>query len=432
MQSGVKIGLAVGGFIAVVATAYFVLSSRSGGTTQVANAPGQGNKPQNQIVPTPERPANPVPGKAGEPAPAGAQGPVKTGGRDDVFEIRVDTPKGKETPKSPTEAPKDNTTPGGTEEPLKTPPDKASPTMLASKTPADVYKPEPAPKAPEPKARGSEDLIVDVRAKTVVEPTPRTATTQPGPTRDEEYTVQSGDSFYLIAQKKYGDGKYFSVIAKANPGVDSSRMHVGQKLILPPLPKETAVTTTTGNGGPTVNANGQTVYTVKAGDSFWVIAEKHYGNGKYFYLINEANPKVDSRSLKAGQQIILPPKPLSATTSAAGTTTRPSGYADPIVRPGEEVYVVQAGDNGFWGIAAKKYGDGNLMGAIAKANPNVEPTRLHVGQKLVLPSIEEARKMLGLSSPTTRPSGDRIPATTRERPRERPRTAVDDGRPVFD
>jgi hypothetical protein len=60
---------------------------------------------------------------------------------------------------------------------------------------------------------------VDVRAKTVVEPS--RATTEPvALTRAEEYIVQPGDSFAAIAKKKYGDEKYMDLIARANPSGD--------------------------------------------------------------------------------------------------------------------------------------------------------------------------------------------------------------------
>jgi LysM repeat protein len=48
------------------------------------------------------------------------------------------------------------------------------------------------------------------------------------------YTVESGDTLYEIAQKVYGDGSKFGLIAEAN-GIDTSnRLTVGQELTIPP------------------------------------------------------------------------------------------------------------------------------------------------------------------------------------------------------
>jgi len=53
--------------------------------------------------------------------------------------------------------------------------------------------------------------------------------------------------------------------------------------------------------------------------------------------------------------------------------------------PATEEYVVQAGET-LAAIAEKKYGDPNKWTVIAKANPTVNPNRMKVGAKLVLPN----------------------------------------------
>ncbi len=56
--------------------------------------------------------------------------------------------------------------------------------------------------------------------------------------------------------------------------------------------------------------NEQTVYyTVVAGDSFANIAKKFYGNAKYWVLIRDANPDIDSTGLKVGDMLVIPPIP---------------------------------------------------------------------------------------------------------------------------
>ena len=48
------------------------------------------------------------------------------------------------------------------------------------------------------------------------------------------------------------------------------------------------------------------------------------------------------------------------------------------------VYAVQKGDT-LWNIAAKFYGDGQKWRDIVEANPGIDPKKLAVGQKIVIP-----------------------------------------------
>jgi len=63
--------------------------------------------------------------------------------------------------------------------------------------------------------------------------------------------------------------------------------------------------------------------------------------------------------------------------------------ADRASREGGKTYVVQEGDS-FWIIAQKMYGKGSRWSLIEKANPQVHPRTLKVGDKLVIPPLAEA------------------------------------------
>jgi 5'-nucleotidase len=47
------------------------------------------------------------------------------------------------------------------------------------------------------------------------------------------YTVKKGDTLYSIARQRYGDGKQWTRIADANPGLDPTKIKVGQTLNIP-------------------------------------------------------------------------------------------------------------------------------------------------------------------------------------------------------
>ncbi|HAU39117.1 MAG TPA: hypothetical protein DCX07_15560 [Phycisphaerales bacterium] len=169
------------------------------------------------------------------------------------------------------------------------------------------------------------------------------------------YTVQEGDQgFWGIAQKVYGDGNKWPILAKANPDVDSRALRIGQVLKVPPLSgaPAPAPAAPAGRGESrstgAIPLGGQRTYIVQKGDSgYWGIAQKVYGNGKYFELIAKANPGVDPHNLQIGQEIVVPPLPSESATpttgraaprspaSPAGSTRSPSatGSGDLILLP---------------------------------------------------------------------------------------------------
>lgn len=57
-------------------------------------------------------------------------------------------------------------------------------------------------------------------------------------------------------------------------------------------------------------------YVVKRGDRLWKIAEKYYGNGRYWRRIAKANPGVNPRKLKRGTILRIPLR--GSATALAG------------------------------------------------------------------------------------------------------------------
>ncbi|MCK4602235.1 MAG: LysM peptidoglycan-binding domain-containing protein, partial [Phycisphaerae bacterium] len=96
------------------------------------------------------------------------------------------------------------------------------------------------------------------------------------------YVVKEGDAgFWGISQRLFGDGKYWKLIEDENPGLDSTSLKPGQKLIIPPKPS-----TTTVERLPVRGEDGAT-YTVQSGDTLSAISQRHYGNSRYWALIQQ-------------------------------------------------------------------------------------------------------------------------------------------------
>ena len=110
-----------------------------------------------------------------------------------------------------------------------------------------------------------------------------------------------------------------------------------------------------------------------------------------------------------GPQTIVPPapkpaagglkplEPLPAEPMPLAAKSEPSPLVNPAPSPDNELassvtpapepgrfYVVKKGDT-LWKIATKVYGNGQRHRDILAANPGLQPTKMKVGQKLVLP-----------------------------------------------
>lgn len=155
----------------------------------------------------------------------------------------------------------------------------------------------------------------------------------PVPTADaeKEHVVVKGDSFYVLA-KKYGTT--MKAIAEVNPGVDSSRLKIGQKIKIP--------SATTAPPSPIVggDATGRTPapekkYVVKSGDTLTKIGKLH---GVTVPALRRANNLKTDR-LTVGQKLVIPSKPAKApadTAPAAPTIIEPAPPAStmpPVILP---------------------------------------------------------------------------------------------------
>lgn len=154
------------------------------------------------------------------------------------------------------------------------------------------------------------------------------------------YTVQSGDSLFLISQRF---GISVDALKKAN-NLSSNYLLTGQRLTIP---------SSTGSG-----TSSSSTYRVQSGDSLFLIAQKY---GITVDALKQAN-QLTSTQLWVGQSLKIP--------SSGGTGT--SSSANYTVKSGDTLYLI-----------AKQYGIS--LNALLSANGMSSNTVLYPGQRLVIP-----------------------------------------------
>ena len=126
------------------------------------------------------------------------------------------------------------------------------------------------------------------------------APTQPAaPAAAGTYTVKKGDTYGTIALNNYGTYGVWSELYKANKGV---KLTEGATLVLPEkLGKVARI------NAPAA-ASGETLYTVKAGDTLGAIAKVTYGDVMKYKTIFERNADrlVNANTIHEATVIILP------------------------------------------------------------------------------------------------------------------------------
>jgi len=180
---------------------------------------------------------------------------------------------------------------------------------------------------------------------------PRVAPPDRCPPGTMEYTIRAGDTFFSLARRF---GTTVEAIQRANPGVDPDRLQIGQVICIPRVTMP-----------PNECPQGTFAYTIRAGDTFFSLAQRF---GTTVQAIQRANPGVDPDRLQIGQVICIP--------RVAPPDQCPPGSFD---------YVIRAGDTFF--SLARRFG--TTVEAIQRANPGVDPDTLQIGQVICIPTTEE-------------------------------------------
>ena len=143
-----------------------------------------------------------------------------------------------------------------------------------------------------------------------------------------EYVVVKGDSFAKIAKK---NGVSVKAIEAANPGVEPTKLKVGQKLSIPASAGGAAAPAMAGGQASTGSSMGEETYTVKSGDTLTKIAKAHGTTVK----VIKAESNLTTDHIKVGQKLKIPakteaaapaPAPMPPPSTAPAPAGTPSGH----------------------------------------------------------------------------------------------------------
>ena len=191
---------------------------------------------------------------------------------------------------------------------------------------------------------------------------------------ERTYTIQKNDSYYSIAKKELGNAARWKELEKLNNGIASEDLRVGKVI---KLPAKAAAVDPLLPAPEALTAGDPNVHVVKSGETLSDISKQHYGTTTKWKEIIKANPGIDPEGLKVGQKLKIP--------EIAGTTPVPTpGHASTPTDNPAATYTVKAGEY-LEDIALSELGSRGAWKKIVDANPGIDPKKLRVGQKLVIP-----------------------------------------------
>ncbi|MSU18787.1 MAG: LysM peptidoglycan-binding domain-containing protein [Lacunisphaera sp.] len=143
-------------------------------------------------------------------------------------------------------------------------------------------------------------------------------------------------------------------------------------------------------------------YTVGKGDSLWSIAKKNNLTVTELAKVNNLN---SGTALQPGKKLIVPGKvggaPKDLSTAAAPAKIATDKPAAVVPRGDEVKHTVQPGES--LGVIARKYQVST--GELAAANSITDPSKVRVGQQLVIPGIKAVgAKSAGTAAATPVPA----------------------------
>jgi nucleoid-associated protein YgaU len=158
-----------------------------------------------------------------------------------------------------------------------------------------------------------------IQTRTALTPAAPTAPAISAPAPAQTYAIKAGDTFSSIASAQFGDEKYWTAIAQANPLVDPTRLKIGQVIRLPDLKSFAQqrdqqlqqIRSVVGTG----QRDGEVL--VQPGDTLSHIADRVYGKSSLWPVIFRANRDIleGPDDVKPGMKLRIPPRPGDAVKS---------------------------------------------------------------------------------------------------------------------
>jgi LysM repeat protein len=140
-----------------------------------------------------------------------------------------------------------------------------------------------------------------------------------------EYAIAKGDNFSTLATKFHVSAK---AIADANPGVQPTKLKIGQKIHIPAPAAPTAPTVTGTAPVESASAGGEQTYAVKSGDNLTKISAQF---GTTVKALRSAN-SLKTDSIKVGQKLKIPAK-ASAAGAVPVAPVEPAPTTPPVSAP---------------------------------------------------------------------------------------------------
>ncbi|MBA2695140.1 MAG: LysM peptidoglycan-binding domain-containing protein [Actinobacteria bacterium] len=210
-----------------------------------------------------------------------------------------------------------------------------------------------------------------------------------------DYTIAAGDTLYDIAEQF---GTTVPALVQRNTLAHGGRwLMPGQRLLVPgseatqggaSTASDPGASTNTGAGKDSTRSRASARVTVRPGDTLSEIAVR---NGVSVTELARANGISNPRLIYPGQRLSIPGAASRATATA---TSSPAAAGTVTVRSGDTLS----------GIAVRH---SVSLSALQQANPELDPRRLWVGQKVVVPgsAASASATSTSVSTTSTTPSG---------------------------
>jgi hypothetical protein len=208
------------------------------------------------------------------------------------------------------------------------------------------------------------------------------------------HTVQlHGETLAVIAEWYTGTAENARTLVCANPEINPERIHIGSQVKIPERmlktrePMSAAFTRK--------HRLGYHVHQIRwPGENLSLISKWYTGRYNNWKKLIRHNPKINLNRLKIGQKIYIPDSWMKTHQSLPekyAAKALPGYFAHTVKRPGERLTE----------IAGWYTGHSKNWQIIARANPDLDPESLRVGNKIYIPS-----KLLKTRKPIPQISGD--------------------------